>query len=387
MLGRSRRLQSPLLPTQEILQRPPPTVADDRLRALHRRDRAHGIAMVLGQPERATICRGQIDGVVLQVPSLVDEAIPKSSQDPSSSVAAILAPSVPLGNRVQLRLRPSCRVCRLCFVGGRQRGRSAIRTICRVLTLLFVLGSTLVAGAGGADAAWWHPTPGTSWQIQFTGKLDLNRDVNVWDLDLFDTSAGKIAKLHDKGRRVICYFSAGSLKDWRPDAASFPTSAIGAPLNDWEGEWWLDVRSGTVRKLMQKRLDLAVTKGCDAVDPDNVDGYANDTGFPLTASHQLNYNKFLASEAHKRGLAIGLKNDLDQIPKLAASFDFQINEHCFAFDECDLLEPFIEAGKPVFQIEYGSASRASRVCPRTNALNFDTLIKNLSLDAKRTACR
>ena len=25
--------------------------------------------------------------------------------------------------------------------------------------------------------------------------------------------------------------------------------------------------------------------------------------------------------------------------------------------------------------------------PKANALNFDTLIKNLSLDAKRTACR
>jgi hypothetical protein len=87
---------------------------------------------------------------------------------------------------------------------------------------------------------------------------------------------------------------------------------------------------------MQKRLDLAVAKGCDAVDPDNVDGYANDSGFPLTASHQLSHNRFLASEAHERGLAIGLKNDLDQIPKLVASFDFQINDQCFAYDECEL---------------------------------------------------
>jgi hypothetical protein len=95
----------------------------------------------------------------------------------------------------------------------------------------------------------------------------------------------------------------------------------------------------------------------------------------------------MASEAHKRGLAIGLKNDLDQVSKLVASFDFQINEQCFQYDECDLLKPFIDRGKPVFQIEYGSSSKGRRICPKANALNFDTLIKNLSLDAKRTACR
>lgn len=52
-----------------------------------------------------------------------------------------------------------------------------------------------------------------------------------------------------------------------------------------------------------------------------------------------------------------------------------------------LLLLFIEAGKPVFQIEYGPPSLAADVCPRANALGFDTLIKNLELDAPRTACR
>ena len=42
---------------------------------------------------------------------------------------------------------------------------------------------------------------------------------------------------------------------------------------------------------------IAVQKGCDGVDPDNVDGYTNKTGFPLTAKDQLAYNKFLAQEA------------------------------------------------------------------------------------------
>ena len=43
-----------------------------------------------------------------------------------------------------------------------------------------------------------------------------------------------------------------------------------------------------------ERLDLAAAKGCDAVDPDNVDGYANPTGFDLTGDDQLAFNRWLA---------------------------------------------------------------------------------------------
>ena len=68
--------------------------------------------------------------------------------------------------------------------------------------------------------------------------------------------------------------------------------------------------------IMQARLDLAVQKRCDGVEPDNVDGYANDTGFDLSSLDQLTYNQWLASEAHTRNLSIGLKNDLDQVPAL-----------------------------------------------------------------------
>jgi hypothetical protein len=63
--------------------------------------------------------------------------------------------------------------------------------------------------------------------------------------------------------------------------------------------------------ILFARLDLAVAKGCDGVEPDNVDGYANNTNFPLTVQDQLQFNIWLANEAHARGLSIGLKNDLD----------------------------------------------------------------------------
>ena len=40
------------------------------------------------------------------------------------------------------------------------------------------------------------------------------------------------------------------------------------------------------------------------------------------------YNRWLADQAHRRGLSVGLKNDLGQIPELLSQFDWAINEQC-----------------------------------------------------------
>ncbi len=136
---------------------------------------------------------------------------------------------------------------------------------------------------------------------------------------------------------------------------------------------------------MEARLDLAKAKGCDGVDPDNVDGYANATGFPLTYADQKAYDSFLATQAHARGLAVGLKNDLDQIPDLLPQFDFAVNESCFDYDECGALTPFVKSGKAVFGILYDGAP--ATLCPQANALGLDTIFKHQALDAYRVSCR
>ena len=232
----------------------------------------------------------------------------------------------------------------------------------------------------------WHPSPGTSWQWQLKGKLNTTYDVDMYDIDLFDNSKADIAALQAKGRTVICYFSAGSYEKWRPDAGEFPPELLGDTLDGWEDEKWLDIRAtDKLAPILNSRLDLAVEKGCDGVEPDNVDGYANDTGFPLTAGDQLTYNKWLAKEAHQRGLSIGLKNDLDQVAQLVGHFDWALNEQCFEFDECEMLLPFVEAGKAVFGVEYELA--ADDFCDKANGMNLDWLKMDLELDGGREACR
>lgn len=241
------------------------------------------------------------------------------------------------------------------------------------------------AGSQAAAGVWYQPPLSTDWQIQLTGTINSSYPVSIYDIDLFDSSTDQIASIQATGRKVICYFSAGSYENWRPDADLFAAVDLGNNLSGWPGERWLDVRSAAVAAIMQARMDLAVQKGCDGVDPDNVDGYSNNSGFSLTAADQLAYNRMLAREAHNRGLSVGLKNDLDQVADLATDFDFAVNEQCFEYSECDLLAPFVAQGKPVFNIEYRSvyvtdASRRQALC--TDSLNrqFKTLILPLDLD-------
>ncbi len=196
-----------------------------------------------------------------------------------------------------------------------------------------------------------------TWQWQLQGDVNTGYDVDVYDIDLFDSPTELIESLHSDGRSVICYFSAGSLESFRPDAGVFARSAVGNPVEGWAGEYWLDVRDASVRMAIDARLDLAVDKGCDGVEPDNVDGYTNDSGFDLSAADQLDFNRFVANEAHERGLLVALKNALDLVPALVDSFDFAVNEQCFEFDECDALQPFLDAGKPVFEAEYAASLR------------------------------
>lgn len=230
----------------------------------------------------------------------------------------------------------------------------------------------------------WQPRPGTPWQWQLRGKLDPAVDVPVYDIDGFDHSAGTVADLHRRGRKVICYLSTGAWEEFRPDAGRFPRAVIGRS-NGWPGERWLDIRrTDVLEPLMAERIDMCREKGFDAVEPDNMDGHLNRTGFPLKAADQLRYNRLIARLAHERGLAVGLKNDLEQIPTLVRDFDFAVNEQCAEFGECHLLKPFIAAGKAVFHVEYELPTR--RFCGQAKRLGLSSMLKRYELDAWRSPC-
>ena len=270
----------------------------------------------------------------------------------------------------------------------------------KVITIVLIL--FMLIGCQGRKAFlepittgnWYRPHVDTTWQWQLSGKINTDYDVDLYDIDLFDTEAKLIDLLHQKGKKVICYFSAGSYEDWREDRNTFDKDLLGKKLLGWKGERWLDIRSEQLYPIMRNRLDLAVKKGCDGVEADNVDGYANETGFDLEASDQLYYNQFLANEAHKRGLSIGLKNDIDQVNELEPYFDFAINEQCHEYNECHILRAFIHKKKPVFNAEYKQIyidnidNKRDQMCSNALAKHFQTLVLPKALDDSfRISCK
>ncbi|MCC3274510.1 endo alpha-1,4 polygalactosaminidase [Arthrobacter sp. zg-Y20] len=250
---------------------------------------------------------------------------------------------------------------------------------------------TAPAPAGAASAAsssvpssYWAPSPGASWQWQLSGSLDLDVDADIFDVDYETTTVEQTAALKAKGRHLVCYLSVGSREDFRPDAGNFPDTVRGKTMDGWPDEQWLDIRQTDVLlPIMAARMDTCAAKGFDAVEPDNVDGYRNDTGFPLTAEDQLAYNRAVAGLAHDRGLSVALKNDLDQIPALVDHFDFSVNEECVRYAECGAYQPFTDAGKAVLHVEYeGTLS----FCPGSRQRGFSSMLKPLDLGAPRQPC-
>ncbi len=249
---------------------------------------------------------------------------------------------------------------------------------------LALLVALLLSGCGNesADAKIWKPNPSiSSWQWQLQGKVDTGVKAPVYEVDGFDVGRETVNRLHSKGRRVICYLDVGSWERYRSDAKRFPKSVIGKKYEGYPDESWLDIRR--IKKLaapLRARFRICASKGFDAVEPDNVNGWENPTGFPLTRADQLRFNRWIAREVHKKGMSVALKNDGPQATQLVGNFDFAVVEQCFQYDECGQYTPFIRAGKAVFESEYELAPSA--FCPRAKNLRFTAIRKSYDLFAK-----
>ena len=188
-----------------------------------------------------------------------------------------------------------------------------------------------MSSAISSSTTWWQPKPGLTWQWQLSDPpVDTSIDVDVYDIDIFDNDELVVAQLHASGRKVIGYINVGSWEDWRPDRDQFPAEVLGEEYEGWPGEKWLDIRRlDLLAPLICARFDICKAKGFDAVEPDNMEIHGNGSGFPITFEDQLKYALWLAEEAHRRGLAIGMKNAADQVQDLVRYFDFAIVEDYF----------------------------------------------------------
>ncbi len=229
------------------------------------------------------------------------------------------------------------------------------------------------------------PTPGTT----FEWRLDelpnnYTTQAEVIDIDAFDTTSELVANLQSQGKKVIAYLSVGSVEDFRPDAGDFPTSVIGNVYEGFEDENWLDIREiGLLAPIMRARLDMIESKGFDAIEPDNMNGYQNNTGFNLSQEDAKRYSRWLIEEAHSRGLSIGQKNSEELIPVMVDEFDWLLTEDAYVENFYQQLSPYITANKAVFFVEYtdriSEEDFQNMVCPEAATQNYSAILKNRDL--------
>ncbi len=270
----------------------------------------------------------------------------------------------------------------------------------------------LVAGASSKRTKeLWKPALLTSWHWMIDHALDPNdpRDMGlqdpngkklyvspptVYDIDWELNSSKTVKALHALNTKVICYVDVGAYESYRPDARKFPKAVRGKPDSHWDGSYWLDIRRlDVLLPIVRARFQVCKNKGFDAIEPDEVDGYANDSGFNLSYNDQLTYNRAIADLAHSMGMSVGLKGDVGQVRDLWSHFDWTLNEQCFEFNECGVLSKYFTAnGKAVFNVEYddpfsGHRVQTSDFCPQANAANFNSMKMPLDLNGGRWPCR
>ena len=248
-------------------------------------------------------------------------------------------------------------------------------------------GTTGGGDGGGGNGSWWKPTSATPshyhWQLstKFAYPADVvagQGDV-VYDIDGETNDAATVAQLHALGPnvKVVCYVDVGTYENFRSDAAQFPASVLGAS-NGWPGEQWLDVRQQSILlPIMKNRfVQWCVNKGFDAIEPDNLDGWSNNPGFPITEAQNLAYDTAIADLAHSLGLSVGLKNLPENAAGLEPSFDWALDEQCTEYSECDsYTTSFLAKGKAVWDVEYNKAPD----CTTATAAHLNAQKRDLNL--------
>eukprot|EP00121_Abeoforma_whisleri_P000589 Awhi_evm1s515 len=179
---------------------------------------------------------------------------------------------------------------------------------------------------------------GLTWANRAWGRgkaTDSIKDKKVVIVDMFDATDAEISNYKTEHNLiVICYVSVGTVESWRSDYKDNKSAwdAVKAKNHGWAGETWIDIvnKLPEIKNLMRKRFKLAKEKGCDAIEPDNVDCYQqnkgkhciNGVGESEVRNKQISYDKWMANTVHDLGMGIGLKNSLDLIPDLLSYYDF-----------------------------------------------------------------
>ena len=248
------------------------------------------------------------------------------------------------------------------------------------------------------------PSGAVSWDIQLGASTDndvtVPAGIRLLDLDGFNISANKVRQLNSQGIYTVCYLDVGSFEPYRPDSSQYPTYLKLQQDPNWPAEYFLDVtdvfKPGSVlATILTNRFRMCKEKGFSAIDPDNLQNDENVTGGRITLQQQIDFNGWVADQAHAQGLAVTQKNGPDKSllrdrtgKMMVEKFDGILNEECQQYGECSALSEYARRGKLALNIEYTTALD----CALSNNLKINSLKRDLGLAGggmsgyRRTAC-
>ena len=224
--------------------------------------------------------------------------------------------------------------------------------------------------------------------------------VKLMDVDGFSISASKVAQLKAQGIYTVCYLDVGSYEPGRPDSAQYPAYLKLQQDPDWPAEYFLDITdvfkpASKLAVILKNRFQMCKDKGFAAIEPDNLQNDENVKGGKITAQQQLDFNGWVADQAHATGLAVFQKNGPDKIllrdktgKMMVEKFDGILNEQCQQYNECAPLAEYVKRGKLALNVEYSGTLN----CTLSDSLKINSLSRDLNLAGgaasgyKRQAC-
>lgn len=253
----------------------------------------------------------------------------------------------------------------------------------RISLLMGALVLGACSAAGGGEVAMR-----SYWDWQLSSPMDFSKDLQVLDVHRDDISAEQIAQLKARGVKLIAYMSVGTLEDYRDDAGDFPPEVIGKRYGDWPDERFLDIRNRTVLlPLMRVRMAKAKAMGFDAIEPDNMDVYAKESGFDISADQTVAYLTDLAEIAHGMGMEIAQKNVPELTDRLVGSFDFIVTESCYQDGWCDKVAAYSRQGKDILDAEYNDRLIDwDTACGYAQKHGVQMILKDRDLTKELTTC-
>ncbi len=281
----------------------------------------------------------------------------------------------------------------------------AVLVTALAMTGLWLIGSGQTAGAARPATATpalgmpsaissartvWLPPRRIEWQWEIDHPLgtanhtDMGVGVTAWngdrppgtnpavyDIDGILNAASTVAALHRLHLRSICYIEVGTAGNYyRAAEEGIRTTyfaqlkaarVLGRRLSGYP-EYFININSPRAVSIIEAMIrQQCAAKGFDAVETDLDETFGNNegsTGFTITQANEQTYLENLARYMHSLGLAWFAKNPDDTgiqsfVNAIAPYSQGVITEQCNQYRTCSLLRPYLAAGKPVLNAEYG----------------------------------